>query len=95
LEHVRREVFLGPAFDATAFEDAFAAFRQLYHIKPSRVLCAPDVLQRYCALFERNMERAHGSGDIRLNGIPLVAAIIAPGTVAFEGEVDEERMGDW
>ena len=91
---MRREVHLGPAFDATAFEDAFANFRQLYHIKPDRVLCSPDVLQRYCALFERSMERAHG-GTIRCNGIPLVAAILAPGTVAFEGQVDEERMGDW
>lgn len=94
MEHVRREVYLGPAFDAAAFEDAFANFRQLYHIKPERVVCAPDVLTRYCALFERSVENAHRE-SIRFDGIPLVAAILAPGTIAFEGQVDEERMGDW
>jgi hypothetical protein len=25
----------------------------------------------------------------------LSAAVLPPGTIAFEGEVDESRMGDW
>ena len=29
------------------------------------------------------------------DSIPLVSAILKPGTIIFEGEVDEERMGDW
>ncbi len=28
-------------------------------------------------------------------GIPLESAVFAPGTIVFEGDVDEERMGDW
>ncbi len=66
----------------------------MYHVRPSRVTCSPDVLQRYCALFERTEDVAHGRW-IRYDGIPMVADILPPGTVAFEGEVDEERMGDW
>jgi hypothetical protein len=78
------------------FERAFDQFRELYNVRPLRVLCAPDVLARYCALYERDSERAlRQSGRIAYEGIPLVAAVIAPGTIAFEGQVDEERMGDW
>jgi hypothetical protein len=33
--------------------------------------------------------------DLRYDGVPVVSAILAPGTIVFEGEVDEERMGDW
>ena len=96
LEYVRREVRLGPGFSAPAFERAFSAFREMYNVDPLRALCAPDVLTRYCELFERGANRAHErSARIGFRGVPLQAAIVAPGTVAFEGEVDAERMGDW
>ena len=66
----------------------------MYHSRPTRVLCSPDVLERYCVLFERSADLAH-SGAIRYDGIMLCAAVLPPGMIAFEGEVDEERMGDW
>jgi hypothetical protein len=96
MEHVRREVFLGSSFSAAAFERAFTQFRELYHVRPTRVSCAPDVLEHYCELFERSADAAHAHAtQILYDGIPLAAAILPGGTVAFEGEVDEERMGDW
>ncbi|MGB8264927.1 MAG: hypothetical protein WCE44_01215 [Candidatus Velthaea sp.] len=61
---------------------------------PLRVLCAPDVLVRAAALYAHSPDDAL-SCDLRFEGIPLVGAIVAPGTIVFEGEVDEERMGDW
>ncbi len=85
---------LGASFDDVTFEAAFARFRALYHIRPERVLCAPDVLARWATLYARSADDAHAR-DLRYDGIPLAAAIIAPGTIVFEGEVDEERMGDW
>ena len=94
LERVRWTVTLGDAFDDAAFEHAFAGFRRLYHVRPERVLCAPDVLSRYAAVFARTAADAVNR-DLRYDGIPLVGAILAPGTIVFEGEVDEERMGDW
>ncbi len=96
MENVRREVNLGRAFSAEEFERAYTQFRELYNVRPRRVICAPDVLARYCVLYEREAGAAHlHSARFAFDGVPLVAAIIAPGTVAFEGEVDEERMGDW
>lgn len=54
------------------------------------------MLAHYCALFERSADAAHArAAQIRYDGIPLAAAVLPGGTVAFEGEVDEERMGDW
>lgn len=94
LERVRWTVALGTSFDDIAFERAFTGFRQLYHVRPERVLCAPDVLSRYAAVFARTAADAVNR-DLRYDGIPLVSAILAPGTIVFEGEVDEERMGDW
>jgi hypothetical protein len=91
---VRWTAPLGAAYDAAAFDDAFARFRQLYHIRPDRVLCSPDVLSRYAAVFARTSDDAL-SRDLRYDGIPLIGAILAPGTIVFEGEVDEEVMGDW
>ncbi len=85
---------LGDAFDDDAFAGAFTRFRQLYHVRPLRVLCAPDVLSRYAAVFARTADDAHRC-DLRHDGIPLVSAVLAPGIIVFEGEVDEERMGDW
>jgi hypothetical protein len=51
---------------------------------------------RFCELFDDSSEAAllH-SGRQLFFGVPLAAAILAPGTIAFEGEVDEEKMGDW
>ncbi len=91
---MRWTVVLGTSFDEAAFEHAFTRFRQLYHVRPSRVLCAPDVLARYAAVYARTPEDAHRR-DLRHDGMPLAGAILAPGTIVFEGEVDEERMGDW
>ena len=94
LERVRWEVSIGTAFDERTFDEACAGFRRLYHARPERVLCAPDVLERCATLFARSANDAHVR-NLRFDGIPLVGAIVAPGTVVFEGEVDEERMGDW
>jgi hypothetical protein len=96
LEFVRREVRVGNAFSNTEFERAFASFRQTYNVAPLRARCAPDVLARFCALYEPTGTSVHrASIRLRFEGVPLVAAVLVPGTIAFEGEVDEERMGDW
>jgi hypothetical protein len=81
-------------FDQATFEDAFDGFRRLYHVRPERVLCAPDVLQRYALLYARSADDAL-SQTLRYLGILLESAILRPGTIVFEGHVDEERMGDW
>ncbi len=88
-------VALGERFDDATFENAFTGFRRLYHVRPARVLCAPDVLTRYAFLFSRSVEDAHGGHALRYDGIPLESAILKPGMIIFEGEVDEEQMGDW
>jgi hypothetical protein len=93
LEHVRREVRLGRHFGPAEFERAFRSFQQLYQVRPTQVLCSPDVLDRYCELYEQSGD-AHRR-ELRFQGVRLTAAIMAPGTVAFEGEVDQDRMGDW
>jgi len=93
LEHVRREVRIGRHFGPAEFERAFRSFQQLYQVRPAAILCSPDVLERYCELFERA-----GAGhyrELRFDGIRVCAAIMPSGTIAFEGEVDEDRMGDW
>jgi hypothetical protein len=94
LERVRWHAILPPTFDEAAFTEAFAGFRRLYHVRPERVLCAPDVLQRFAALYARSADDAL-SRRLRFEGITLESAIVAPGTIVFEGQVDEERMGDW
>lgn len=91
---MRWTVSLGTAFDELALETALAGFRRLYNVAPERVLCAPDVLARLAALTARSADDAL-SRDLRYDGIPVVSAILSPGTIVFEGEVDEERMGDW
>ena len=85
---------LGSTFGAQAFDDALGGFRRLYNVPPVRVLCAPDVLARFAALNGRSSDDALQRA-LRYDGLPVVSAILAPGTVVFEGEVDEERMGDW
>jgi len=91
---VRWTVALGAAFDEPALDAAFAGFRRLYNVAPVSVLCAPDVLVRLAALTARSPDDAHRR-ELRYDGIPVVSAILAPGTIVFEGEVDEARMGDW
>jgi hypothetical protein len=63
-------------------------------VRPEHVFCAPDVLQRYAALYARSSDDAL-TRRLRFEGIALESAILAPGTIIFEGRVDEERMGDW
>jgi hypothetical protein len=93
---VRKEIRLGPEFTAAAFERAVGGFRTLYGVRPDRALCSPDVIARFCAVFERSAHVAHlHSSRLSFEGMPVVAAVLPPGTVAFEGTVDEVRMGDW
>jgi hypothetical protein len=87
-------VKLAVDFDSAAFEDAFAGFRRLYHVRPERVLCAPDVLLRFAALYARSSDDALAR-RLRFEGVALESAVVGPGTIVFEGRVDEERMGDW
>jgi hypothetical protein len=94
LERVRWPALLAPDFDTAAFEAAFTGFRRLYHVRPERVLCAPDVLQRFAALYAKSADDAL-TRRLRFEGIALESAILAPGSIVFEGSVDEERMGDW
>lgn len=85
---------MGRGFSAAEFLRALASFRELYNVPPSVVRCSPDVLDRYCRLFVGDDESAH-AGHVLHEGIPLAAAVLPPGTIAFEGDVDENRMGDW
>ncbi len=94
LERVRWTVAVGTAFDETAVEAAVLVFRRLYNVAPVRVLCAPDVLGRLSAVVGRSADDALHR-ELRYAGMPIASAILAPGTIVFEGEVDEERMGDW
>jgi hypothetical protein len=93
---VRREVSLGSAFSREEFERGFEGFRALYNVVPVRAACAPDVLAHFCELYEPKGALAHAH-SLRLQylGVAIVAAVLAPGTIIFEGEVDDVRMGDW
>ena len=91
---MRREVRLGPNFAAEAFERAFERFLQTYNVAPMVATCSPDVLERYCRLYEQS-EEVSRQREVRFRGVPIHAAVLPVGTVAFEGEVDEDRMGDW
>jgi hypothetical protein len=94
MERVRWAVALGASFDEERFANALAGFRRLYNVAPQRVLCAPDVLARFAELHARSGDDAFAR-SLRHHGLPVVSAVVAPGTVVFEGEVDEVRMGDW
>ena len=94
MEQVRWTVELGATFDEEAFDEALAGFRRLYNVAPERVLCAPDVLGRFAAVMARSSHDAL-TRDLRYGGLPVVSAILPPGTIVFEGQVDEDRMGDW
>ena len=91
---MRREVRLGTNFAAETFERAFDRFVQIYNVSPALARCSPDVLSRYCSLFESGDDAAR-KREVAFRGIPLYAAVMPEGTIAFEGEVDEDRMGDW
>lgn len=74
----------------------------MYNVAPERVLCAPDVLRRYAALFARGADDAEpvpsfvdGRRSLRHDGVELAAAVLPPGTIVVEGEVDDVKMGDW
>ncbi len=67
---------------------------QTYNVPPRVARCAPQVLGRYCRLFERGDEVARRR-EVRFRGVPIYAAVLPAGTIVFEGEVDEDRMGDW
>ena len=81
-------------FSPEAFERAFDRFAQIYNVPPALARCSPDVLARYCRLFEAGDDAARRR-EVRFRGVPLYAAVLPEGTIAFEGEVDEDRMGDW
>ena len=91
---MRREVRLGSKFAAASFERAFDRFVQLYNVAPEIARCSPDVLDRFCRLFESDPGAAI-EREVRFRGVPVVAAVLPAGTIAFEGDVDEDRMGDW
>lgn len=95
VERVRREVRLDPAFGDVAFANAFASFAKMYNVAPLRAYCAPDVFARYCEVFGRSSDTHRHATRLQYDGVPLVAAILKPGTLALEGEVDETHMGDW
>jgi len=90
MEVVRREVRLNRLFTARDFERAFERFVQTYNVPPLVARCSPDVLDRYCGLHAATFDR-----DLHFRGVPLRAAVLPAGTIIFEGEVDEDRMGDW
>jgi hypothetical protein len=92
---VQWTVALGDRFDADAFRNAFDGFRRLYHVRPERVFCAPDVLMRFACVFSRSIDDAHSGHALRYDGIALEGAVLGRGTITFEGLVDEERMCDW
>jgi len=94
MERVRREVRLPPAWDVKDFERALASFMRLYGRRPALILGSPAIVERFCRHFEGNPEAAY-SGAPRFEGIPLHAAILPPDVIAFEGEIDEEILGDW
>jgi hypothetical protein len=96
MEHVRKEIRIGEHFSEAAFKAAFDQFRTIYSVRPTQAFCSPGVLSRFCVLFERSPEVAHlHSSRITYDGIPLLTAVVAPGTIVFEGEVDDVKMGDW
>jgi hypothetical protein len=96
MEFVRKEIHIGSIFSVEDFSRAFARFRELYNVPPKRILCSPDVIARFCALYERSTDIALAySARLEYEGVPLAAAVLAAGTIALEGEVDEDRMGDW
>ncbi|HET9030962.1 MAG TPA: hypothetical protein VFN49_12385 [Candidatus Aquilonibacter sp.] len=91
---MRREVRLGSNFGPESFERAFDRFVQIYNVPPTLARCSPDVLSRFCRLFESG-DDAGRHREVRFRGVPIYAAVMAAGTIAFEGDVDEDRMGDW
>ena len=94
LERVQREIQLDSRFAADEFERAFDSFVQTYNVAPNVARCSPEVLDRYCRLFER-LDDAARHRHVSFRGIPMYAAVLPSGTIVLEGFVDEDRMGDW
>ena len=84
---------MGRHFGAGEFDRAYRSFAQMYQVAPTAVFCSPDVLERFSEIFGRAGD-AHVR-ELLYEGARVCAAVLAPGTVAFEGEVDAGRMGDW
>jgi hypothetical protein len=96
MEFVRKEMAIGAHFSMEEFSRAFGRFRELYNIPPHRARCSPDVLLRFAVLYQRTPDTVLAfSTRFEYEGVPLLAAVVAPGTIALEGEVEENRMGDW
>lgn len=96
MELVRREVRLPRAFARTDVADALVAFRVHYNVAPERALCAPDVFARIAELIEGRAAAAHEhSTRLRFEGVPVLAAVIAPSTIVVEGHIDHLTLGDW
>ena len=95
MEFVRREIRLGREFDAKRFAAALASFRAQYSLPPERGVCSPDVFARAAELFVGASAAHRHSTRIAYEGVPIVVGILPPGTIVFEGSVDETKMGDW
>ena len=95
MERVRRETILGEGYDAAAPGRALRRFREFYGVPPERAIAAPDVIARYCELTGVAAASHQQSLRLAIEGVPLYAAVVEPGTIVFEGDVDEDRMGDW
>lgn len=91
---MRRETRIGRGFGFADFERALDKFRELYHVRPAVARCSPDVLDRLASILGYDAQTSLGR-EIVHESMPIVAAVLAPGTIAFEGDVDEDRMGDW
>ncbi len=90
---MRREVKLADGFSYDEFEVAFSGFVQLFGVRPTRALASIDAFFAIAALAEP--KAISTAVDLRYEGVRIEAAVLAPGTLILEGEVDETRMGDW
>ncbi len=96
MEFVRREVRLRADFDLHLLNEALSSFRAQYSLPPERGVCAAAVFARVAELVLGSAAAAHRhSTRVVFEGVPIVAGVVAPGTIVFEGSVDETKMGDW
>ncbi len=90
---MRREVRLVDGFTLDDFARAFAGFVQLFGVRPLRALASIDAFFALAALAAP--QGIPTALELRYEGVRIEAAVLAPGTLILEGEVDETRMGDW
>ena len=90
---MRREVRLADGFSLDDFAVAFAGFIQLFGVRPTRALASIDAFFAYAALVAPRATLTELA--LQYEGVRIEAAVLAPGTLILEGEVDETRMGDW